>query len=66
MRVYEYLVFFEPDADDENDTRKAQIVVEPKVILAKNESTANTMAARAIPVEWENDLDLLTVVIRPF
>lgn len=66
MQIFTYAVIFEPDLEDESETRKAKLIVEPTHILAKDAGAANLQAARAIPSEWEDDLDNLTVVVRPF
>ncbi len=59
MKLFEYAAFY-VGAD------KSVIVVEPKTVLAKTEDVAKSLAARAIPEEYADRLDKVTVVVRPF
>ena len=69
MTLYEFAVIRDEQEDrDGKITEKAEIVVEPRAILARDDAQAQLLAARAIPQdEIDNDnLDRLTVVVRPF
>lgn len=62
MKLFEYAAFYIPTEKGE----KAAIVVPPTTVLAKTEEVAKSLAARAIPAEYADNLDKVTVVVRPF
>lgn len=64
MRLFEYVVFYK--GHDTDPQRKAKILIEPTAVLAENERAVNIMAARAIPTEYDNELNDVVVVVRPF
>lgn len=65
MKLYEYAVIFVPmNSDGDVIKDECKIVVEPTVVLAADERTANLKAAREIPEDL--DLDFVQVVVRPF
>lgn len=45
---------------------KAKVVVMPTDCLAVNETEARTIAARAIPAEYDGKLDQVEIVVRAF
>lgn len=65
-RVFEVIAVFTPNEKEEEAGQTAKIVVEPRTVLAKDESTAAIVAARAIPEEYETRLDQVQVLARPF
>jgi hypothetical protein len=62
MTLFEYAAFYTGTGKDD----KSVVLVEPKTILAKTEANARTLAARAIPEEYTDRLDKVTIVVRPF
>lgn len=67
MEPFQYIVWKDEKRDKDGDvTEKAQILVEPKVILAADAAQASVRAAREIPEEHLEDLDRVKVVVRPF
>lgn len=62
MRLYEFAAYFIPTEKGE----KALIVVAPTTVLAKTEDQAKVLAGRAIPEQYADQLDKVTIVVRPF
>lgn len=68
-QLFEYAVILNEKTDKDGETvEEAQIVVEPRTILARDGDQAAMLAARAIPDEHTTNgkLDRLQVVVRPF
>lgn len=66
-KVYEFLVLHVPRAKDENEVPdRPTIIVDLERIVAYDEQEASIRAARAIPAEYDDRLDEVQVVIRPF
>lgn len=65
MKVYDYVVFFVPNKEQQEKGEKARIIIQDRII-EKDDSTAQMKVTRAIPAEWDDKLDQLTIVIRPF
>lgn len=67
LKLYEYAVILQPKkSKNGKDLRGGKIVVEPTVVLAEDDEKAQLLAGRAIPEEHMDDLDRLTLVVRPF
>lgn len=66
VKVYEYVVVFRPDEDGDEEERGPEIVLGPKVILAKSEKEVVMRVSREVPEKWADDLADLDVTIRPF
>jgi len=66
MRLYEYVVFFNPKTDVKKQSESAKILVGPKTILTNDEKTAMLIAGREIPENFLNRLDQVEVAVRPF
>lgn len=67
MKLFEYAVLKSEKLDkDGNTTDAASVVVPITPILAKDQTQAQLLAARAIPEDEIDNLDRMTVVIRPF
>jgi hypothetical protein len=67
MRLFEFAVILQPKTDkDGEETEPGKLVVEIETILAKDPDQAGMIAARAIPDEYMDRLDRLSVVVRPF
>lgn len=67
MKLYEFAVYRTEKEDAQGDlVTEAKIVVEPAALLARDDAQAQLLAARSIPEEEMVNLDLLTVVVRPF
>ena len=67
MNVFEYLVFKKEERDTHGKvTSPATVIVDRKTILAKSEEQVRVIAAREIPDEHMDKLDLIVVAVRPF
>lgn len=66
MKLFEYAVYYVPAEEENAQGQKAVVLVKPTTALAKSEDQARTLASRAIPEEYLEKLDQVTVVIRPF
>jgi hypothetical protein len=67
MKIYEVAVLFvPPEKKNEDQTEKAQLLVKPTAILAKNDAAAQIQAARMIPEAFEDKLEQVQVAVRPF
>lgn len=69
MKLYEYAVVLDEKRDkDDEVVEEASVIVPVTVILARDDTQAQLLAARSIPDEAISNgkLDRLTVVVRPF
>jgi hypothetical protein len=67
VRLFEYAVILQPKEDkDGEEIEPGKLIVDPATILAKDPDQAGMIAARAIPDEYMDKLDRLSVVVRPF
>lgn len=64
--LFEFAVVFSPTEAEIKAGTKPAIIVDRQMVLAKDLSGATMLAARAIPEEWADRLDQLTVACRPF
>lgn len=66
-QLFQYAVISQPKQDaNGNVTEEAKIVIEPKTVLATDQTQATLLAGREIPEEELENLDRLQVVVRPF
>jgi hypothetical protein len=72
MTLFEYVILF---TGEKRTSRKDEEAPgwkrKPKLLsferlLAKDEKEVGILAARAIPSEYEEDLDRITIAVRPF
>lgn len=67
MRVFEYVIVHRPVVKEgEKQTNFPAIIVNPSVILAKDEKVAQMMAVKAIPDAYTSLLEEVEITIRPF
>lgn len=67
MKLFEYAIIYQGKKNKDGDyTKKAEILVTPKCVLAEDEKQAAMMAAREIPTEHTEDLSRVDIVLRPF
>lgn len=67
LQLFEYAVILQAKTDkDGNTVDKGDVVVPVTTVLAKDQEQAQLLAARSIPDDNIDDLDRLTVVVRPF
>lgn len=61
MILFQYAIIL-----NAKDDEPARILVPPTNILAKDSNQANILAARAIPEEYLESLELVDIAVRPF
>lgn len=61
QQLYEYVVILR-GKKDEKDT----VVVEPARTMANDQAHAERIALRAVPADYDGDLDRLDVQVKPF
>lgn len=67
LQLYEYAVILQPKENkDGEQVEEGQVVVPVQSVLAKDAEQAGMIVARAIPDEYMDRIDRLTVVVRPF
>lgn len=69
-KLFEYAVIHNPkatkDAQGNDTTKAATLIVEPTHIVAKDEKEVAMRGARAIPEDYLDKLDEVEVLVRPF
>ena len=63
-KLFEYVIVWLPTEQQEKEGQKAQIVIDLTRLLAKDITTAQTIAARAIPEQYMNQLEQIEVLFR--
>ncbi len=67
LRLFEYAVILQPKEDKNGKVvEKGEIVVAPTHVLAADQEQATLVAGRAIPDDKMDELERLTLVVRPF
>jgi hypothetical protein len=67
MKIFQFaLIWIPTEKQIEDDGAKPKLIAGVKDILANDDKHAATIAARAIPEEYADQLDQVTVAIRPF
>lgn len=64
MLLFEFAVFYAPE--EKSTTGKAEILVQPTSVLAKDAAAVQLMAARKIPDRFESELHNVKILVRPF
>ena len=68
-RIYEYAVIFHPEPAKVDGVEKraaSTIIVDVSRVIAADEKVVALMAAKAIPAEYNDQLDRVEIAIRPF
>lgn len=69
-RPFEYIVLHHPKATDEqrktNTEPDSTIIVDKTMVMAGDDRQAGLRAARSIPQEFEEKLDEVEIIVRPF
>ena len=63
---FQYLLILRPTEEEAKQAIQSDIIDGPITVLAKDEATARILAARAIPAQFEKDIDRIEVAVRPF
>jgi len=69
-QLFEYAVLYHPkptkDPAGNDTTPKSTMIVEPTRILADNDKEVSIKASRAIPPTYDDKLELVEILVRPF
>lgn len=66
MKLFQYVIFWTPTEAQAKEGKKPEILKELTTVIAKDEQVANIHAARTIPPDRIDDIDQITVALRPF
>lgn len=70
QRIFEYAILFHPEERKDKDGNaipdKTKLLLDVARVLAKDEKEVAMRAAREIPEEYLERLELVEVVVRPF
>lgn len=66
-KLFQYAILWHPtEKQVKDDGEKSKVLVEPKTILAADQSGAAMAAAMEIPADKKSELDQIEIVLRPF
>lgn len=69
-KLFEYAILYHPktikDGSGNDITTPDKIISSPQFVLAKDDKEVAIRAARSIPDEYMDKLDLVEIVVRPF
>ena len=65
MKLYQIAILAHEKNEDDKII-KTDIITDVKSVVAKDEKTAAMMAARLIPSDYDDQLDNIEVLVRPF
>ena len=66
-KLFQYAILWHPTEKQVKDEGlKSKVLTELTTILAQDQSTASMSAAMKVPVDKQNELDQIEIVIRPF
>lgn len=70
MKLFEFALIYRPrltkDEKDRGETAKATLIGDITRIMALDEKAALMLAARAIPADYADKLELVEIALRPF
>jgi hypothetical protein len=67
LKIYQFAVILQPKQNKDGEvTEDGQLVVQLQTVLAATDEQAQLLAGRAIPEEYLDKIDRLTVAVRPF
>ena len=64
MKLFQYAVIYHPKKDSKKD--ESELIVPITTMLAENDKAVALRAARAIPKDYEKELDQCEIAVRPF
>lgn len=66
-KLFQYAILWHPtEKQVKDDGAKSKVLVEPKTIMAIDQSNAAMAAAMEIPADKKGELDQIEIVLRPF
>lgn len=65
-RLFEYALIWHPNKEQSKDGQRSKIVLEPKLVLGADDKSVGMKAIKAIPAEYDEQLEQIEVVVKPF
>ncbi len=65
-RMFQYAVLWHPSKEQSKEGQKSKMIVEPKIILGSDDKAVGMKAIKAIPAEYDEQLDQIEVVVQAF
>lgn len=65
-RLFQYALIWHPTREQSKEGKKSLIVLAPTLVLGSDDKSVGMRAIKAIPAEYDNQLDQIEVVIKPF
>jgi len=70
MKLFEFALIYRPrqtkEQKDNGESPKAELIQDVKRVMAIDDKSALMIAARAIPEQYADKLDLVEIALRPF
>ena len=66
MNLFTYAILFHPTEKEVEEGKKSELIVPPETILAQSEETAGMLIIKQIPDKYNDKLEQVEVLIRPF
>ena len=64
--LFQYAVIWHPTDKQAKDGEKSKLIIPPTNVLGKNEKATVMKITMDIPKEYEDQLDQIDILIRPF
>ena len=65
-KLFQYAVIWNPSELQEEQGEKSKLIVNLTTVLAKSDKSVGLMAAKAVPEEYNEELEQIDIMIRPF
>lgn len=66
-QLFQFAILWHPtEKQIKEEGQKSKVLIEPKTILAADQSSAMMAASMEIPTEYKNQLDQVQIAMRPF
>ena len=65
-RMFQYAILWHPSKEQAKEGQKSKMLVEPRMILGTDDKTIGMKAIKAIPSEYDNQLEQIEVVVQAF
>lgn len=65
-KLFQFAAIYHPTKEEEKDGKISELIIEPATLLATEEQVAVMKAVRMIPPKYEDKLENIDIVVRPF
>jgi len=65
-RLFQFAVLWHPTKDEYDSGAKSSVILDLSTILASDEAEAKIFISKQIPDDYDDLLDQLEIIIRPF